>query len=252
MQNKKLYIITSIISVLLMIPSCFCPGNIATIFSNIGCSGITASIMAIYIERNAEKREQKRIEKARHIYFKALNEQLNMLFERILWFDERMDDPDFNWKLNPKEYSTVNYMVWADTTYKKDKEMTISEATLLLREIGEKYNLENQKNMPQEKLLCVHKMFMILAYSCGYLLNEAKVIKENKLLLETEGYISLDDVKSLLFDISLGVGLMNNAGKNYSVAIDLLISASEIVRRVGNYEGGIRTGLHGSVQISNL
>ena len=252
MQNRKLYIIISVISIFLMLPSWFWKENFAVLLSNIGCSGIAASIMAIYIERNAEKKEQKRIEKARHIYFKALNEQLNMLFERILWFDERMDDPNFNWELNPQEYATMNYMVWASTSYEKGRTIVISDAMNLLKEIGEKYNLENQKNMTAEKLLCVQKMFIILSSSCSYLLNEVNVIKENKLLLETEDYISLDEVKDLLFNVSFGVGVMSQAGKNYAAAINSLISASEIIRRVGNYEGELRVELHGSVQISEL
>jgi len=51
-----------------------------------------------------------------------------MLFERILWFDERKENPNFNWELNPQEYSSMNYMVWASTSYEKGRTIVISDA----------------------------------------------------------------------------------------------------------------------------
>ena len=87
----------------------------------------------------------------------------------------------------------------------------------------------------------------------------AKIVKELGSIIESrignnpvKLYIELDEVKDLLFNVSFGVGVMSQAGKNYAAAINSLISASEIIRRVGNYEGELRVELHGSVQISEL
>jgi len=72
MQNRKLYIIISIISIFLMLPSWLWRENFAVLLSNIGYSGIAASIMAIYIERNAEKKEQKKNRKSKTFLFQSI------------------------------------------------------------------------------------------------------------------------------------------------------------------------------------
>ena len=235
-----------------MIPSCIWECNVLDILSGIGCSGIAASIMAIYIDRNSEKNEILRLTKARTLYFKKINNQLNMLFERIIWFDARMNDSQFNWSLQPQEYSSFKYMIWANTQYEEAEAMSFDEAEKLLKKIGKKYTLEQQKEMTDDELSKTQKMFCIIANSSNYLLSEANAIKENKLTLEIAEYLTMDQIDSLLHDISFGVGMMNSAGKNYAAAIDFLLSASKIIRETGQYTNTIRIGLHGSVQINEL
>ena len=55
--------------------------------------------MAIILEYANNRREQEKLEKAKSLYFKQLYNQLIMMVERILWFNERLDDADFNWDL---------------------------------------------------------------------------------------------------------------------------------------------------------
>ena len=64
-MNIKLYIATIIISILLMLPSCLLsPENPwLNLLSGIGCSGIAAAIMSIFIDIANEKRERKRLAK---------------------------------------------------------------------------------------------------------------------------------------------------------------------------------------------
>ena len=252
MENKKLYVVISIISLILMIPSCIWECSVFNMFSGIGCSGIAASIMAIYIERNSEKKEELRLAKARSLYFKSINNQLNMILERIIWFDARMDDEKFNWSLQPQEYSSLKYMLGANTVYKERGTLSFDEAEKRLKIIGEKYNLDKQKEMTDDKLSKVRKMFCIIAYSSTYLLNAANEIKENKLTLDIAEYMDMDKIDSLLSDISFGIGLMDLPDKNYAAAIDCLLSASKIIREVGQYTDVVRIGLHGSAQINEL
>jgi len=220
--------------------------------SGIGCSGIAASIMAIYIERNSEKKEELRLAKARTLYFKSINSQLNMIIERIMWFDARMDDAKFNWSLQPQEYSSLKYMLGANKVYKERGTLSFDEAEKRLKIIGEKYNLDKQKEMTDDELSKVRKMFCIIAYSGNYLLNAANEIKENKLTLDIAEYLDMDKIDVLLSDISFGIGLMNSPDKNYAAAIEALLSASKIIREVGQYTDSIRIGLHGSIQINEL
>ena len=56
-MNKKIYIWTIVISLLLLIPACIWNCNIMTILSGIGCSGIAAAIMAIFLDMASLKRE---------------------------------------------------------------------------------------------------------------------------------------------------------------------------------------------------
>ena len=57
MDNTKNYIIISIISVVMMVPYYIWDCKILNICSGIGCSALTASVMALYIEKNNAKKE---------------------------------------------------------------------------------------------------------------------------------------------------------------------------------------------------
>ena len=50
-------------------------------------------------------------------------------------------------------------------------------------------------------------MFQILAASSQYLLTEANNLKGNKVELDSENYISMEDTDQILFDISMGLAL---------------------------------------------
>ena len=73
MENKKIYIWTIILSLLLLIPAAIWENRILTILSGIGCSGIAAAIMAIFLEMTSLKKESVRKAKTRSIYFRTLN-----------------------------------------------------------------------------------------------------------------------------------------------------------------------------------
>ena len=252
MENKKLYRITAGLSVLLMLPELAWDCDFVTMLSSIGCSGIAASIMAIYIEINNSKWEKRKLEKAKKLYFRNINNQLSMFLGRILWLDERINDETFNWDLPPEEYSTLKFMIYASKKYPDKGIISFDEAKERLETIGKKYDLESQKEIPKEKLIKVQKMFGIIAGSSGYLLNEAKEIKDNKLELDVNEYLSLDEIDLLMRNVSLGISLMNQRGKNYSVAIKLILQAAEIIRKTGNFTDEISLELQGSISPSEL
>lgn len=84
-MNKEIYIGTIAVSILLLIPVCIRKSTILTVLSGIGCSGITAAIMAIFFDDASIKKENKRKARVRAIYFKDLKEELKMMLERILY-----------------------------------------------------------------------------------------------------------------------------------------------------------------------
>ena len=252
MENKWLYGISAILSVLLMIPEFIRDCDIVTMLSNIGCSGIAASIMAIYIEINNSKREKKKLEQARKLYLSKINDQLSMFLGRILWFDARMSDDDFDWSLQPTAYLTFDFMKSASEKYPTKETISFEEAKKRLESIGEKYDFIRQAEMIQEKRIKVQKMFAIIAESSVYLLNAAKEIKDNKLELGVNEYLSLKEIDSLVTNINNGISFISQSGKNYSTSVKMLLQAAEIIRKAGNFTDEISLKLQGNILPSEL
>lgn len=251
MKNKALYSITCVASILLILPSVFSNSPIVVALSGVGCSGLAAGVLAIFLECSENKREKQRMNKARQIFFHEFYSQLKMIIERLLWFNYRLEEDDFNWGLDPLEYSSFRYMLFAHSI-SQEKTISFQEAEEILIKIGKKYNIENIKSLSEKQRAKVQKMFLIVAASSRYLLREANNVENNKLLLNIEEYITIEEVKQLNFDIALAIGIMQKTDKNYDVAIKSLLSAIKKIREIGNYSDNIRIGLHGSMEITEL
>lgn len=250
-MNKKIYIGSIVVSILLLIPACIWQSTILTVLSGIGCSGIAAAIMAIFLDSAALKKENERKSKARAIYFRELKDQLQMMIERILWLDERLND-DFDWSKDPIVYSSFQYMIYASQQYPHEEKISFEEAEARLNTLKEKYSLEQQSKMPSDQLQKVQKMFLILSASGLTLLSEANSIKERRIELDAEEYLSLSEIDSMCFQISLGVSLMCKPNKNYGAAVSSLVSAYKTICKAGNYTDEINIGLHGTIKMSEI
>lgn len=250
MKNKTLYFITCVVSVAFILPSLLCNNTITNVLSGIGCSGIAAGAMAIFLELAENKRARQRILKERQIYFYEIHSQLMMMIERLLWLNDRLED-DFNWELDPYEYFSLRYMVFSHDI-SQEKTISFQEAVEVLTDIGKKYNLENIKRLSNEQRAKVQKMFLIVASSSLYLLKEINAVENNKLLLDIEEFISIEEVKQLRFEISMAVEIMEKTDKNYETAIRCLLSATKKIREIGDYNDSVRVGLHGSIEMAEL
>ena len=252
MENKNIYLWTIILSLLLLIPASIWENRILTILSGIGCSGIAAAIMAIFLEMASLKKESMRKAKTRSIYFRTLKDQLKMLLERMLWFEERMSDESFDWDKDPSDYSSLSYMVFSNTYYPSDEKISFHEAETRLAVIKEKYDIDHIGELSKDQLCKARKMFMILASSSFPLLSEINSIKENRIELNAEDYMSLDEIDSLYFSISLGIALMYKPDKNYGAAVSSFISAYKSVCKVGDFTDDFVVGLHGSISMREI
>ena len=250
--SKNIYLVTAIISVALMASTYIGEYPIFTILSNIGCSGIAAAIMAFFLDRVAQKKEVERKAKARAVYFRELKEQLKMMIERILWFDQRMDEPDFDWDKDPATYSSFLYMLFANHQYPEKEKISFQEAESRLSVLQERYSREQQEKMSQGQLYKVQRMFLILYTSSLTLTSEVNSIKKDKLELDAEDYLSLEEIDELCRQIAVGIVLMGKPNKNYATAIKFLISAYKTICRAGNYTDEIRIGLHGSITANEI
>lgn len=258
MKNLKVYFATMVVSVLFFMPSLLCECSYSGIqslfgvFSGIGCSGIAAALMAIFLDYSNNRREQEKLKKAKSLYFKQIYDQLIMMIERILWFNERLQDAAFDWNLKDYDYSTFGYMAGMGSRY-PETSLTYDDAINKLKDIGVKYNIDNIKTIAESDKYKITRLFQIVAASSSYLLNEANAIKNNKLTLDIIDYMSLDENKGIMFDISLFITLMGKPNKNYQAAVNALISVTERIREIGQYpKGDIRIGLHGSFPMSEL
>jgi len=175
-----------------------------------------------------------------------------MVVERILWFNERLQDADFNWNLQDYDYSSFGYMVGIGSQY-PETTLPYDAAINKLKDIGVKYNIDNIKTIAESDKYKITRLFQIVAASSSYLLNEANAIKNNKLTLDIIDYMSLDENKGIMFDISLFITLMGKPNKNYQAAVNALISVTERIREIGQYpKDDIRIGLRGSFPMSDL
>lgn len=174
-----------------------------------------------------------------------------MMIERILWLDERLND-DFDWSKDPIVYSSFQYMIYASQQYPHEEKISFEEAETRLNTLKEKYSLEQQSKMPSDQLQKVQKMFLILSASGLTLLSEANSIKERRIELDAEEYLSLSEIDSMCFQISLGVSLMCKPNKNYGAAVSSLVSAYKTICKAGNYTDEINIGLHGTIKMSEI
>lgn len=151
-MNTKIYVWTIIISVALLILSCFWSTPIFTLLSGIGCSGLAAAIMAIFLESADAKRVVEKKARTRTAYFEAIKEELKIVLERILWFDMRTMDENFDWEKEPAFYSTMEFILWASETYPEEEEISFQAAEKRLNSLAEKYAVENLRQMSQAQL----------------------------------------------------------------------------------------------------
>lgn len=207
--------------------------------------------MAIFLDRSNSKREKERLTKAKSLYFSQLYDQLIMMAENILWYNERLADDSFDWNMDENAYYTIEYRIKMSSRYPTQL-LDYEEAINRLRTIGEKYSIDNIKSLNQQEIYKINRMFQIVAAGATHLLVEAKAVSENKLILEIEDYLSIEDNKNIMFNISLAIGLMPKTDKNYKAVVECLINAIDALREIGNYTNNISTGLHGSISVTEL
>ena len=248
---KKIYILTIVISIAFIIPGCIVSYPVLNVLSSIGCSGIAVAIMAIFIEKHTKNQQETVKKKARKAYFQELHGQLKMMLERIVWFDERMDDAQFDWGKNPIEYSSLKYMIWATENY-PEYVMSYNDIRDALLKIAGKYNLEHQENMSTNEKIKVYKMFNILGVSGTEIVRQIEIIDANKLVLDMEDYMSLDDISELNSSIRMAVFLMMSNGKNYGVFVSQLLSAYDKISSYCDGDKSFRIGVHGNISWKEL
>ena len=250
-MNKKIYCIFSGIAVLLIIPYLAIDNRISAILSSVGCSIVAATVMAYFMDSDRIRREQTQLHKSKNMYFHSIYEQLKMFCERFLYFDEIIAEPTASFDMQPKEYYTLKYILESGSLY-KGKGYSYEEGISLVKEKAKKYSLDELNKKSDDERVKIKKMFLILAEGSGYLLKEANRIKDDELVIETEGFADIKQIEEILFDISLGISLMYKEDKSYGAAMDALVDALDQVRKLGGYNDGLRSGFHSSLDMKQI
>ena len=248
--KNPIYVITILISIVLTIPFMIWGTNVLSVLSGIGCSGIAAAIIAIFIDAKIDKDRKKKIEKAKEVYFKKLYDELVMMLQRILWFEKRLPEDDFDWNMPPEAYSTISYMLFSSKF--PNENISFEEATKRLEDCSKKYGLESMKLLSDKEKGKIVKMFRIVAASGDYLKMHLETIKKNEIALNVEEYLSFEDINTLTFNINLALTLMEKTNKNYGAAINSLVSSVKKLRETCGYQNEFVIALQGSFPMKDI
>ncbi len=108
----KIYAVTVCGSLLLLLVSAFNDGFLGNLLMGIGCSAITAAILAFFIEIGDDTNRKKHIESMRSACLEDIYYQTRTLIERIIWFDKCFDEIDFD-ETNEYFFSWEAYVKFA-------------------------------------------------------------------------------------------------------------------------------------------
>lgn len=253
-KEHTLYIICLVVSsVLIIAGACFHSFHIASsILIGVGCSGGAASVMSIFLALRDKGIEQLRVRGERQLVFRKVYDELKMLLQRVLWFNDRWLDASFNWELSDDTYSTLSYMLASFSRYGGGENLSFDDAKDRLAKAAERFSLESYRAAQKPEQDKMEKLFRILAYSSMELIKAVSQIVDNKLMINRMGYMTLDEINTLQFNVVTAIGLMNKPEKNYGACITMLLSSYEIIRSKCMSTDGMTVVLQGSVSMSEL
>ena len=229
------YIISIIISIVLIGIS-FIPGGYKmaeTILVGMGCSGITAAIMAIFIDL-AQREEQKRKNSLfRYMFFNGFNQQLKKIFERLIWFDAVLDE--IKLEKNIDYYMSLDFVIKA-AELKHYECIQFEEAEERIKSLIQKYEKDNWEDSETVDWSKVTKMFNVIGIASFLLQEEIKNIENNKLYLVTNEIITEQEINDILVCTNKFVEYLSLDDCNYVVSIQFLFDGYKYLRELCGYE----------------
>lgn len=180
------------------------------------------------------------------VYFRTLNSQFSTLIQRMLWFEERIINNDYEvFKWPPVFYSSLNFILTYSSKYEKDT-ISFEEAEQRILNMKDKYAYNNFSKLSKVECEKAIKMFQALNYYKDvFILSEINKIEKDKLLLNTEKIISLEENKKLVEDYGIIGLILNNPKGNYGLAIELIFSIAKKLRELTGYNEDISIDISG-------
>lgn len=235
LDTKAIYIISIVVSLIFIIVS-YIPYGIKgaeVILQGMGCSGIAAGIMAIFIDDIQQKQNKKRISELREKFLWRLNVQLKLLFKRIIWFDHVILEHDLDKEIG--YYLSLDFLSEAFkwNYYKSDKIENVEDE---INEIINKYNKEKWEDSEAITYDKVEKMFNIIGFASAELQSEVDNLLNNEMYLIVNGIMTTKEIKELYGCLRNHVQFLQVKGTNYSTSLLFLLQAYKFVRSMGNYQ----------------
>lgn len=162
------------------------------------------------------------------VYFKPLRVELHRTFGRILWYADRIEDAQFNWANQPKEYWTR--AAWNLLIRHPAYEITHEAAVKKCEDIKARYAGTAFDALPDVKRAVIGQMHRILYEGCADLAKLILAVKQDRMLLSAQGVMSIDDVDALVFNVTFAMEIMSTKkGLSLSAIIDAISRSLALV-----------------------
>ena len=230
--NQCINIITLFVSLVLVCSSFVTKQTtkITSILEGIGCSGIAAALVAVFLERQENRKLKTKI----NSYFSNLHENLKLAIEHLIWLSDRFEDNKIEWNLPIEKMISYKFNL-SESDKARPVSMKHSDAVSKLVSIGEKFSLNNISHFRDEEVEKISKLFTIVLQDLIPVMKELNSLKSNALTLQTLDYLSQEELDQLIFDLSLSVTIMSRKDKNYNVAVLKLKSAFSTIHNKGKF-----------------
>lgn len=243
-RKSYLYLIFSIISlVIIYFISYYNHYPLSDICISIFCSILAASLLAVFIEEMNTRQETIEKNMFKKIYFEDIDSDFSRIIGHLLWFEEHKDDDFINWEEDITWFIDFKFNIFA-SEFTETYTISFEEAAKRLKDMSEKYTLDEIQIMSDDEKFKVSKMFNILSYECINVLVKLNKIEDNKIELDVGEYMKIEDLNELLNNMKQCYYIMSNNEKAYGVGIKLLISSANKIREVGNYNNNINIGMN--------
>lgn len=239
-KNQKLlliYILSLVVSVVLIVP--FCINKECIIFivlESIGCSGVAASLLAIFIYAFESKKKQNEVQHYKEFYIKPLYDDFVILIEKLLWVSEFIDSPAVNWTLPLESYTKVEFQLYVDHNFKSKNVYSFDDVKLKLNEFGNKYNQSNYLLLNAVEKTKIKKVFSIILVNMRHLISSINTLVEQRLFLDYLNIISLENIDTISRQINLVCYIFEKENTNYESAIKLLLASFDMISHIYSIE----------------
>ena len=188
------YVLTIMLSIVLIL----CSKNLDELWKNIlisiGCSIIASSFMALFIERIDYKKTKSRLKVEKSIYHRELFIELKFLIGKIICFYELYKEDTIDWSYPVGYYTNPKFLL---SQSKKDKKITYDTIIETLGDMETEFDIKQYELMDKSEQKKVKKIFTIILDYCKPMIRIINRYDENKIYLNDLKYLTLEENKQL-------------------------------------------------------
>lgn len=177
-NKESIYVGTIIVSIVFIAVSFIPYGFVQAgdILVGLGCSGISAGLLAIFIDLKEKERFQERTEQLRRAVLLSLKEEIECVLGRIIWLHEVIDKIDLTKEI---EYFLSDDFKQYAKSLTDVKHITLEDYEAKLNEIRNRFDLsEIQGDIELQKR--TKKLFQIIQATGTRIQDEVDILRKNK------------------------------------------------------------------------